>query len=103
MNPGSLWITVGICTGVAAGVLGAYVAWRRSKRTYGAGVTTGTATLTLILAVAAAVSVFKVQTSWEHRLCLLLAPAFLVYWFVSQVRAIRAERRGRGCNPRHEV
>ena len=103
MNPGSFWIIVGICTGAAAGIMGAYVAWRRSCRARGTAFSAATATVTWILALAATVTVFKVKASWEHRMCLFLGPAFLIYWFVSQVRAIRAERRDKRWNPRQEV
>ena len=93
MNAGSFWITVGISTGVAAGILGGYVSWRWSRGGYAKAATPTTAALTLILAVAAGLTVFKVRTAWEHRVWLLLAPASLIYWFASQVRMIRARQR----------
>ncbi|MFH1314382.1 MAG: hypothetical protein ABIJ00_14290 [Candidatus Eisenbacteria bacterium] len=103
MNPDSLWIIIGIGTGVAGGILGSLMAWRRSRGERTRAVSPTTATLTLLLAVAAGLVVFKVKTQLEYRLWLLLAPASLIYWFVSQVRMIRTVQRQKQCDPRDEV
>lgn len=88
MNPALFWMVVGISAGGAAGVLGAYVSWMRSKGTYTSRAATPVAVVTLMLAGALTAAVFKIASSWEHRVCLLLAPGFLIYWCVSQIREI---------------
>ena len=92
MNAGLFWIVAGICIGVAAGILGAYVSWRRSRGTYTRRLAATVAVATLIMAGSATAAVLKVTSSWEHRATLLLAPGFLAYWFVSQVREMCGER-----------
>ena len=93
MNPNSLWITIGIGTGVAGGILGSFMAWRWSRGECAKAVNSITAALTFLLALAASLVVFKVKTQWEYRVWLLLAPASLIYWFISQVRTIRTRQR----------
>jgi hypothetical protein len=101
MSANSLWIAVGVLTGASAGILGAYAGWRRSRGEHAKAVNTGTALLTLLLALAAGLAVFKVKTSWQYRAFLILAPAFLLHWFVRQVRTVRAGRNRQCSSERH--
>jgi hypothetical protein len=94
---------IGISTGVTGGILGSFIAWRWSRGERAKAVNTTTAALTLLLAMAASLVVFKVKTGWEYRVWLLPAPASLIYWFVSQVRMIRARQRGGHCDFGDEV
>jgi len=103
MNPNSLWITIGISTGVAGGILGSFMAWRRSRGERAKAVNSITAALTLFLTMVASLVVFKVKTQWGYRVWLLLAPASLIYWFVSQVRMIRTRQRHGQFDPGDEV
>jgi hypothetical protein len=79
------------------------MAWRWSRGECAKAVNSTTAALTLLLAAAAGLVVFKVKTQWEYRVWLLIAPASLVYWFVSQVRMIRTRQQQGQYDPRDEV
>jgi hypothetical protein len=103
MNPSSLWVTVGVSTGVAAGILGTYISWRQSRGDFAKAVTPTTAALTLVLVVASCLTVLGVKAAWEHRAWLFLVPASLTYWFANQVRTIRARRRNRRWDHGEEV
>ena len=103
MNPNSLWVIVGISTGVAAGILGSFMGWMRSRGEHAKAVNSATAALTLLLAVAAGLVVLRVKIQWEYRVWLLLAPVFLTHWFVSQVRMIRSGRCHGQCRSGDEV
>jgi hypothetical protein len=65
----------------------------RSRGVQAKAVNPTTAAITLVLALTAGLVVFKVKTRWEYRVVLALGPGFLIYWFISQVRMIRARQR----------
>ena len=87
-----VWIWTGIVLGVAAGLLGAYAGWRRAGRAGQGSPRVWVAAATLALALGLGVVVFRIRLDQGHRLLLLLPVLLLAYWFIWQVKAIRAAR-----------
>lgn len=87
------WIVVGICLGAGAGIMGAYVGWRRASGTPSRRFMITIAVLTLIFAIGLGTVALAVKTTWEFHVLLLLPPALLGYWLLRQVFAIRAAGR----------
>jgi len=89
------WIWIGLILGSGAGVLGAYVGWKRSRAGESDPPRMWVAAVTLALALSLGAVVSRIRLGPSHRLLLLLPVMLLLYWFTRQVRAIRAAR-GKG-------
>ena len=89
MNVVRLWIWLGIAIGVATGIMGAYAGWRQTHGGWTKGLAAGVVAVASVLAAGGVLVILRLPVSWENRVCLLLGPAFLIYWVLRQLVAMR--------------
>jgi hypothetical protein len=89
MNPQLLWVWIGIAIGTAAGITGAYAGWRQAHGGWTKGFAVRIVVVASALAAGGVLTILRLPVSWENRVCLLLGPAFLIFWVLRQLSAMR--------------